>query len=335
MAGDRSYRYDPLSNQLDLIWSGNPTSEKNIFSSYYDYFFSGEDIKVYIDGLYSEEHELDIAALSYNIKQEKQPLYGFWSYNFDAMMYGTRLITGEFSVYTRSPRRITDLIQEAAQVRSQQSDPRKSDSLVKSTLRNVDYGSPSSAIRSLQDEKNIQRYWAYSQLDRISTDPFAKNVIDSGKNIFSAHPPFNFMILYGVEEVSTTAKDYLKAEDKVIESNLDRMMISDINERLVKPNVDNKASPMKIVLQEVQLLSMTTTYASGGVPLVENYQFMARDYYFSEVDLGFIKKTITTNASDEPSATPSSSSPTPEEIELYVATNYNSSSVNQNFNIFL
>jgi hypothetical protein len=330
MAGKRSDRFDPLSNQLDLIWSGSPTPEKNSFNTYYDYFFSGEDIKVYIDGLFSEEHELDIAALSYNIRQEKQPLYGFWSYNFDAMMYGTRIITGEFSVYTRYPRRITDLIEEAARARTQQPDPRKDDSLVKSTLRNIDYGSSSSAVRSLQDEKNIQKYWAYSQLDRISTDPFSKNVIDSDKNIFSAHPPFNFIILYGVEEVSTTAKDYLKAEDKVIESNLDRMMISDTNERLIKPNTNNQASPMKIVLQEVQLMSMTTAYASGGSPLVENYQFMARDYYFSEVDLGFIKNTTTTNNSDEPTASLFENG-----VATQTATNYNSSSRNENPNIFL
>lgn len=330
MAGKRNDRFDPLSNQLDLIWSGSPTPEKNSFNTYYDYFFSGEDIKVYIDGLFSEEHELDIAALSYNIRQEKQPLYGFWSYNFDAMMYGTRIITGEFSVYTRYPRRITDLIEEAARARTQQPDPRKGDSLVKSTLRNIDYGSSSSAVRSLQDEKNIQKYWAYSQLDRISTDPFSKNVIDSDKNIFSAHPPFNFIILYGVEEVSTTAKDYLKAEDKVIESNLDRMMISDTNERLIKPNTNNQASPMKIVLQEIQLMSMTTAYASGGSPLVENYQFMARDYYFSEVDLGFIKNTTTTNNSDEPTASLFENG-----VATQTATNYNSSSRNENPNIFL
>ena len=219
MAGNRNERFDPLSNQLDLIWSGSPTTEKNSFNSYYDYFFSGEDIKVYIDGLFSEEYELEIAALSYNIRQEKQPLYGFWSYNYDAMMYGTRIITGEFSIYTRYPRRMTDLIEEAARARTQQPDPRKDDSLIKSTLRNIDYGSSSSSVRSLQDEKNIQKYWAYSQLDRISTDPFSKNVVDSDKNIFSAHPPFNFIILYGVEEVSTTAKDYLKAEARKLNLN--------------------------------------------------------------------------------------------------------------------
>jgi hypothetical protein len=102
------------------------------------------------------------------------------------------------------------------------------------------------------------------------------------------------------------------------------MMISDVNERLIKPNTNNQASPMKIVLQEVQLMSMTTTYASGGSPLVENYQFMARDYYFSEVDLGFIKNTVTNNTSDEPITSSFQNG-----IPTQTATNYNAPSRNE------
>jgi hypothetical protein len=43
---------------------------------------------------------------------------------------------------------------------------------------------------------------------------------------------------------------------------------------------------MKIVLQNVNLVSMTTSYQSGGSPLVENYQFIARDYYFTDAKIG-------------------------------------------------
>ena len=68
----------------------------------------------------------------------------------------------------------------------------------------------------------------------------------------------------------------------------------------------------------------------GGSPLVENYQFMARDYYFSDVDLGFIKNTITTNSSDEPTV-----SLFQNVVATQTATNYNSSSRNENPNIFL
>lgn len=305
MAGNRSYRFDPLSEKIDLAWSGSTQDGKNKFSNYYDYFFSGEDIKVFIDGLFDEEDELDIASFSFIVKQEKQPLYGFWSYNYDAMLYGTRLITGEFSVYTRYPRRMTDLIEKAAEKRFANPDPRQQNADVKSTMRPVNFSNEANVnLRNLEDEKNVKKYWAYSQLDRVTSDPFSKNIIDSGKNIFSAHPPFNFIIMHGTEEVSLSPKDFLKSEDRTIENNLDRMIISDINERLVRPGTDSQVSPMKTVIQEIQLMSMATNYSAGGAPIIENYQFIARDFYFSEVDLGFIKNQTTTVETEEPVTNP-------------------------------
>jgi hypothetical protein len=55
---------------------------------------------------------------------------------------------------------------------------------------------------------------------------------------------------------------------------------------------------MKVVVQEVNLISMATMYGPGGQPLAENYQFMARDFYMTEADLGFIKNIKTTVTSE-------------------------------------
>ena len=43
---------------------------------------------------------------------------------------------------------------------------------------------------------------------------------------------------------------------------------------------------LEIVLQNVQLVSMSTSYQSGGQPLIENYQFIARDFYFADETRG-------------------------------------------------
>jgi hypothetical protein len=297
---DRNYMFDPLSEKIDLAWAGSPTDKKG-FNNYYDYFFSGEDVKIYIDGLFDEEDELDIASFAYAVRQEKQPLYGFWSYNYDAMMYGTRLISGEFSIYTRHPRRMTELLAKATEKRVSQPNPLNRDAKVRSTLRNLDlYKEKEVHLTSLKDEKNINQFWSYSQLDRITKDPFSQSIVDSDKNIFSAHPPFNFIVMLGAEEVSLSPKDFLSSDDKTIEGNMDRMLLFDVNQRLVRPNSENKTSPMKIVLQEIQLIGMVTNYSVGGSPLVENYQFIARDFYFTEVDLGFIKNQVSSNSSEEP-----------------------------------
>ena len=76
------------------------------------------------------------------------------------------------------------------------------------------------------------------------------------------------------------------------------MMISDVNQRTVKS--DGIVNPMKIVIQEINLTNMSIAYGPGGQPIGESYQFIARDHYFTEGDLSFIKTGVTSNLSTEP-----------------------------------
>lgn len=272
--------FDPINQAIDLEWGGTRTDDA--FNSYYDYFFSGEDVKVYIDGLFDEKYEMDIASMAFVIKQEKQPVYGFWSYNYDAVMLGTRLITGELSIYSRYPRRMTDLLEEAAKIRMESSSSNPS-SAVMSVL-----GSSTDQARK-DDEINIQKYWLNSELDRVTSDPMSRSLIENqgaGHNIFSAHPPFNLVVFYGVEEVAITNNKvvtYESANNINKQLNSDRILATDYNER---KTLNSVSSPMKLVLQNINLMSMTTSYTSGGQPLVENYQFMARDMYFTDARVG-------------------------------------------------
>jgi hypothetical protein len=258
--------FDPLNADIDLRWAGL-TDDTEKFNTYYDYYFTGEDIKVYIDGLFDPKHELDIANFAYMIRQEKQPVFGFWSYNYDVMMLGTRIISGEFSVYSRYPGRMTDLLSEAAKQRVAYYNGSETARIQSNLLSNSE---------SVDDEKNIEKYWANSQLDRISYD--GSN--EEAKNIFSAHPPFNFIIKYGTQEgaLTTVARNKGTGSEDNFDT-LDRLMATDYNERLVKKGTGNK---MDIVLQSVQILSMATSYQPGGQPLVETYQFLARDMYISQ-----------------------------------------------------
>ena len=278
--------FDPIHQTIDAVWSGGANNDLR-FSNYYDYYFSGEDIRVYIDGLFSPEDELDIASFAFNVRQEKQPLYGFWSYNYDAMMYGTRIITGELTVFSRYPRRMTELLEKAAEVRAKAPSDIKSSNAIMSRLR--------SAFETEEDEKLVEKYWARSQLDRTTDDPFANNIKNSNRNIFSAHPPFNLIIVYGLEEVALSPLSTYQSEDTPISDNIDRMMISDVNQRTVKS--DGVVNPMKIVIQEVNLMSMSIAYTPGGQPIGESYQFMARDHYFTEKDATFIKSQMASNLS--------------------------------------
>lgn len=268
--------FDPLSPDIDLVWAGGRSSDSSRFSNYYDYFFSGEDVKIYIDGLFDAADELDIADFTFSIRQEKSPVFGYWSYNFDAVMLGTRMIAGVINIYSRYPSRMTELLEKAAQKRVNSASTKSSSSSVISVMK--------SQSESLVDEQNIERFWGYSQLDRITTDPIAKSA--NGHNIFSAHPPFNFIIHYGIQDsslspVTTTKNDSSGTYQQM--DNLDRILATDINQRSIKLN--DQTTPMKIVLQNVHLTSMNASYPTGGAPLIESYQFIARDYYFTEATL--------------------------------------------------
>lgn len=292
MSDERLWEFDPLSSEIDRVWAGRASDTGNKFNNYYDYYFSGEDIRVYIDGLFDPEDELDVASFEFVISQEKQPLYGFWSYNYDAMMLGTRIVSGSFAIYTRHPRRMTELLEKAAKNRA-----------ISGRTRYQDYDrtSFSSIISRLgpgtftsEDEKNIEKYWAYSQLDRITTDPGI-----SDRNIFSAHPPFNFVIVYGVDEVGITPMVAGLSPDIEIEDNFDRMTYTDVNQRTLR--VDDISSGMKVVIQQVNLLNVSVMFNPGGQPVGERYSFVARDYYHSSTDLSFIKNLVANVDSEDPS----------------------------------
>lgn len=258
--------FDPLNEDIDLKWAGK-SNDSNKFNFYYDYFFTGEDVKIYIDGLFDPTDELEIASFAFNITQQKAPLYGFWSYNYDVMMTGTRIVAGEFSVYTRYPGRMRDLLSKAADYRAAfYSDSPKGG--IQSYLR--------SEKENQEDDINIQKFWANSQLDRLSSDDSRSS---DARNIFSAHPPFNLVLKYGSQEgsLTTVARNRGTTSDQNLEM-LDRLMSLDFNDRLSQ----SSSKEMDIVLQSIHLTSMTTSFSPGGNPLVESYQFLGRDMYISE-----------------------------------------------------
>lgn len=284
----RKFIYDPLTSDIDRRWAGNASDTSDRFNNYYDYYFSGEDIKVFIDGVFDPQDELDIASFAYSVRQEKQPVYGFWSYNHDAVMLGTRLISGEITLFTRHPRRMEEILEKAA----------KSRELSAKDRANNMPGGPNSIVSRLSpqgfssdDEKNIRKYWAYSQLDRV-TYPYG----ESFKNIFSAHPPFNFIILYGVEETALTPYSAALSDDVVMSDNLDRMIYGDVNQRTIR--ADSVRDAMKTVIQQVNLMNVSIGYTPGGQPVVESYQFIARDFYHTSRDLGFVRNLVADNSSD-------------------------------------
>lgn len=234
--------------------SSFPQAENSYNSPYFDYFFSGQDVNVRIEGL-ADNDTLPIYSFGYVIEQQKQPVYGFWDYTYSAMLRGTRIITGAFSLVTTKPNLLTTAIAKASVSRARAN----SDRIVTNNLN---------ALRGLDDdEANINHYW-YRNYDN--------NLDTNQQHLFSVHPPFNLLIKYGVQETSLTGSNPSMRINELRDRYSDNPpLMLDVNERLVNnPSVEED---YEIILENVELTSKSTQYDVEGNPILETYSFMARD----------------------------------------------------------
>lgn len=245
-----------IDQAVDETWGGvTPGRGSN---AYYDYYFSGQDIRVFIDGT---EHQagfddFPICELKFRIEQNKKVIYGFWSYVYDAVMRGTRVVSGSFSITTLYPNYMKQVVALAAAARA-----------ANNGSLNYNY------YRTLtEDDKNIALYWGNNM------DPSLQGGQDT--NLFSTHPPFSMVIVYGIQNVSLTdnvAPSMPSEENYHNTFGTDSALTLDTNDRLIDTNNNNGNESMRIVLDDCEIISMSTGYDASGNALVETYEFFARD----------------------------------------------------------
>jgi len=236
---------DPV---IDAQWAHYYT-ERPALHSYFDYYFTGQDLQVFIDGIErpDPEAELPMLGMAWKIEQQKVPVYGFWSYTFDNIMRGNRIVTGVFNIATTSTDYMTRMLSKAATARMD---------------KNANY-----VIRGLdRDEELIDQYWQRN----INDDTAYSN----NKSIFSAHPPFNFVIVYGIQSSSITHSSSEKLKQTVSRYRTDTPLMTDINDRLVPTDPENA---QRVVLENVEITGVEVQYAPDGSVLSEQYTFFARD----------------------------------------------------------
>ena len=236
----------------DHIWAHDAKRSKSP-NSYFDYYYTGQDIKIYIDGTNDEaplQSSVPIMQFAFKVTQQKSPLYGYASYAYDTMMRGTRIVNGVFRIATTTTSYMTDLIAEATESRLQ------GEYLF--PIRNLD-----------EDEENIERFW------QKTIDPSKMQA----KNLWSSHPPFNFIIVYGIQSSSlydTPITNRNDAFQQYIDG--DSPMYVDINERLTE--ADPSSNTMRRIIENVELMDLQVEYGPDGQICSELYSFVARDVYY-------------------------------------------------------
>lgn len=238
--------------QYDLEWA-NQHIEGSARNSYFDYFFGGSDVRIYVAELGDDEEfgNIPIHNFAFNVNQNKTPVYGYWSYTFDAMMRGVRIISGQFTLVTRYPDYMKRMLAKAAKARV-------------ANQRNLadDYPAP---IQWREDEENYDRYWG-KNLD-------ASALAQQG-NEWSIHPPFSFVIVYGIQDTSIETMDL---PSRFASYDSDNTLMKDQNQRLVEGFDPNQTT--RIILDGCELTDVSRSYAPDVPFLAETYTFMARDIF--------------------------------------------------------
>jgi hypothetical protein len=261
-----------LSNSIatiskeDKVWARGQlaSSTQNV---YLDYYYSGQDIYAYVRG--AEDIKLPLEGLGFQIEQKKAPIFGTHSYTYDAVMRGTRLVSGSFIITTMRQNFMIDVLTAASQTKMNTIGQLESDT----QWYSISEGSSQTA-----DKDNINRYWNINP-----EKPTEMRDVTGGKHIFSSHPPFDLSIVYGLQMLSIN-DEYAQGRSfgLVGDYHGDNALHMDTNERLVDGG-DFAKSKHRLTLKDIELLSCQMNYAPDGSPLNETYTFFARDYGISHV----------------------------------------------------
>lgn len=235
-----------FDTDIDEEWANGYRNSKAPHS-YFDYYFSGQDVLVTIDG--ADDQKIPLITMGFNVTQQKQPVYGAFSYTYDAVMRGTRIVSGEFSIATTTPGFMRDMLARVAVARSKRS------------------VAPYSVRPLTEDDTNIQKYWGRN------IDPDYGNV---KKRVFSVHPPFSFVVIYGLQNISLPQLTVGLGAGMIEEYEGDNPLYTDQNERLVEADRGDQSS--RIVLESCELTSVNISYTPDGSVCAETYQFFGRDY---------------------------------------------------------
>ena len=284
LPGSGSFKAElPYSNST---WANPPGVKSQLGkAAYSNNFFSGNNVFVFLFPYYKKMYiPIPVVALSYGMTQEKVPIYGAWSYTFDAIARGNRIVKGEMALVFTYPNMLGELIGEGqTSIYPTETDPKTKDKYqnqmptsltdaeaAKATLRKDIWGVGN-------DQYLTSPYKAGNKNGTIkSAFPFGQ-AAPAGKPEadYAGHPPFDIVICYGdnpdVQNINNDSFDFdtwaLSAQDAI------KMTSGDYNEQ-VNPSW---GVSKRIHLKNVELLSSGTQIDITGQPLQETYSFIARD----------------------------------------------------------
>ncbi len=246
-----------------------------------NHFFSGQNVFVF---LYSYEQKklvpLPCTSFGYAISQQKVPIYGAWSYTFDAIAKGQKIVQGEFSVVYGSPNMLSNMIGSGET--SDYYPSRDTDGSLQPL------GNRQESLEVAQKRDLREKYWSQSgdnsyldlglqknRNDMNEAYPFGRQP-KSGepKADYAGHQPFDIIIVYG-DNPSMRFTDNSKFDYATWEYTANeymRMMSTTPNES----SAGWESSYRKRIVN-VELTGASSVLEISGQPLQQTFGFIARD----------------------------------------------------------
>lgn len=212
-------------------------------------YYNGLDIRIYMDKYRIE----DAVGLVYDIREQVVPVYGYASYTYDRALRGQRIIEGSFTVIFKKPYALIERVANIAQAK--ESDRRAVESAGKPASRLE--GAASSIIDILEwsDQQRL-RYWGPSEVQ-----------VEDEELMRRRYP------LWYKEELSIRIfyNDPLEAKQR------EGRLLALEREHVLTERKREETYTLIEQLEGVQIVGVSRAIEDSGRPILESYQFLARD----------------------------------------------------------
>lgn len=238
-------------NPLDL---GNP---KQIYD--YDYF-SGANVSIYFGDILVDE----ITSITYSLRQDKRPVYGYSSYNWDFMAKGTTIVDGSFTINFKESAYLHVVMKHLGKVskaaRISGISPKERDTRNKQNNQII----KENVERVVNNANNENAYDVYNDLARLDDKTFENYAEVFEEEIWGASDDTirtRRLAEYGGSSRGITHASQF--EIHVAYGNLD----------------DNMTNHTTRKITGIELIGQSQMIEISGEPLQEGYNFIARDVF--------------------------------------------------------
>lgn len=263
----------PMASHTGKNWAKGTNAPGTV--SYDSHFFSGQDCFVFLYPYYHNKLiPLPVTQFQYGISQQKSPIFGAWSYHWDAVAKGQIIVQGEFSIVYTMPNLLGTLLGKDTEPDFVKKNPQGG---VLPLLDN----SKSMEVARRKDLRND--IWGNGKNEE---DPTIYGIgTKKGRNVreafpfgrkedpnYCGHQPFDIVIAYGDNPSMhfTDSSEFEYGTWIDLSRDYQKMMSMSINE-------EGWTSSRRVRIESVELMSAGTLLDVSGQPLQETYSFIARD----------------------------------------------------------